>query len=70
VPQGLLIGTGRESGADEDDFHTLKRVRGELDREDKKGASQKRATDLKVGTFSGVVKAFAPKPIVKKVVRF
>jgi zinc finger CCHC domain-containing protein 9 len=66
-----LVGTGREAGADEDDFHSIRRVQGELDREDKKGAAQKRAANVKVGTFSGVVKAITPKPVVqKKVVTF
>ncbi|KAJ7632684.1 hypothetical protein FB45DRAFT_791855, partial [Roridomyces roridus] len=60
VDSGVL-GVGREAGADEDDFHTLKRRRTEVDREEKQEERFKRSVDLKAGAHSGIVKPFGSK---------
>lgn len=65
VSNTLLFGTGREAGADEDDFHTFKRKTAELNMEDKGEERRKRLRDLKVGSHSGVVKAFG-NPVTPK----
>ncbi len=65
------MGTGREAGADEDDFHTFKRRNAEVVNEEKASERLKRQADVKVGAHSGVVKSFgqvAQKP--KKVISF
>ena len=67
----MFFGTGREAGADEDDFHTFKRKNAEVSREEKADDRRKKMADVKVGAYSGVVKSFgqtAPAP--KKVVVF
>ncbi|KAJ6496739.1 hypothetical protein C8R47DRAFT_356338 [Mycena vitilis] len=46
-----MFGLGREAGADEDDFHTLKRRKTEVDRDEK---LLKRAVDVKIGAHSGI----------------
>ncbi|KAJ7685248.1 hypothetical protein DFH06DRAFT_36213 [Mycena polygramma] len=46
-----MFGLGREAGADEDDFHTLKRRKTEADRDEK---LLKRAVDVKIGAHSGI----------------
>ncbi|KAI0637792.1 hypothetical protein C8Q77DRAFT_1087895 [Trametes polyzona] len=69
----VLLGTGREAGADEDDFHTFKRVTAEVDKAEKAEERAKRRAEVKVGAHSGVVKAFGDTPAVvkkKKVVVF
>ncbi|KAI9001181.1 hypothetical protein BD414DRAFT_473869 [Trametes punicea] len=69
----LLVGTGREAGADEDDFHTFKRINIEVDKELKAEERAKRRADVKVGAHSGVVKAYGETPPAtkkKKVVFF
>ncbi|KII92610.1 hypothetical protein PLICRDRAFT_103776 [Plicaturopsis crispa FD-325 SS-3] len=68
----ILLGTGQEAGADEDDFHTFKRRRVEIDQDERQEEKAKRALDVKAGVHSGVVKSFgrpAP-PASKKVVYF
>ncbi|KAI9063344.1 hypothetical protein FKP32DRAFT_702991 [Trametes sanguinea] len=68
-----LVGTGREAGADEDDFHTFKRVTAEVDKEEKAEERAKRKADVRVGAHSGVVKAVGdalPEKKKKKVVFF
>lgn len=69
---GPWVGTGRDAGADEDDFHTLGRKKGEVEREEKGQERVKRRADVKVGALTGTVRAFgtAPAPKVKKVVTF
>ncbi|KAF8894327.1 hypothetical protein CPB84DRAFT_1816117 [Gymnopilus junonius] len=66
-----VFGTGKEAGADEDDFHSFKRRTTEIDRDEKKETKLKEMLDVKTGKHSGVVKAFgnAPAP-PKKVVVF
>ena len=68
----LFVGTGREAGADEDDFHTFKRMTAEVDKSEKAEEKAKKKAGVKVGALSGVVRAFgdtsAPKK--KKVVVF
>ncbi|RDX53127.1 hypothetical protein OH76DRAFT_1376358 [Lentinus brumalis] len=72
VATTVFVGTGRESGADEDDFHTFKRLTAEVDRSEKVGEKAKKKAGVKVGAHSGVVRAFgdAPAPKKKKVVVF
>lgn len=68
-----VLGTGGEAGPDEDDFHTLKRRTTEVDRDEKQATKRKQMLELKVGTHSGVVKAFGNVPSAtakKKVVVF
>ncbi|EMD33674.1 hypothetical protein CERSUDRAFT_159922 [Gelatoporia subvermispora B] len=64
----VFLGTGREAGADEDDFHTLKRKNAEIDQAEKFVEKTKRQANVKVGAFTGVVKAFgkASAPVTKK----
>ena len=69
----MLVGTGGEAGADEDDFHTFKRVNAEVDKAEKAEERAKRRAEVKVGAHSGVVKAFGDAPPAtkkKKVVLF
>ncbi|KAI0370291.1 hypothetical protein BV20DRAFT_966964 [Pilatotrama ljubarskyi] len=69
----ILLGTGREAGADEDDFHTFKRINAEVDKAEKAEERAKRKAEVKVGAHSGVVKAFgdaAPAAKKKKKVVF
>ncbi|KAJ3556603.1 hypothetical protein NM688_g1934 [Phlebia brevispora] len=63
--------TGREAGADEDDFHAFKRKTAEVTKEEKADERRKRKADVRVGALSGVVKSFGQvmqKP--QKVVTF
>ncbi|KAI0771851.1 hypothetical protein BD413DRAFT_546569 [Trametes elegans] len=69
----ILLGTGREAGADEDDFHTFKRINAEVDKAEKVEERVKRRAEVKVGAHSGVVKAYGDAPPAgkkKKVVFF
>ena len=72
VQTTALLGTGREAGADEDDFHTLKRKTKEVEREEKQEDKLKRLLEVKTGAHSGAVKVFGQlaQPKVKKVVYF
>ncbi|KAJ6502499.1 hypothetical protein C8R45DRAFT_621558 [Mycena sanguinolenta] len=65
-----MFGLGREAGADEDDFHILKRHKSEVDRDEKQETKMKRAVDVKVAAHSGFVKPFGNNPKTKKVVFF
>ena len=47
-----LLGTGREAGADEDDFHLIRRRNMEIDRDEREHAESLRAV-----AAAGVVKA-------------
>ncbi|KAI9463673.1 hypothetical protein BJY52DRAFT_1202944 [Lactarius psammicola] len=61
-----LLGTGREAGADEDDFHMIRRRNLEIDRDERKEAKAERA-----GVVAGVVKASGRTSIKpNKVVHF
>ncbi|KAI0063545.1 hypothetical protein BV25DRAFT_1906973 [Artomyces pyxidatus] len=70
--RSVLLGTGRGAGADEDDFHTLKRKTIEIDREEHSEERVKKMAKLKVGAHSGIVKPFGVVPArhAKKVVYF
>ncbi|KIK70827.1 hypothetical protein GYMLUDRAFT_148923 [Collybiopsis luxurians FD-317 M1] len=60
-----------DTGADEDDFHTIGRRKQELDRHDKRTEKLQRTMGVKVGAHSGVVKAFGKTSApAKKVVFF
>jgi zinc finger CCHC domain-containing protein 9 len=66
-----LLGTGREAGADEDDFHTIRQKNAEMDREDHGEERARKKAKVRVGAFTGVVKAFGKTPVQsKKVVYF
>ncbi|KAH7913282.1 hypothetical protein BJ138DRAFT_657062 [Hygrophoropsis aurantiaca] len=67
-----LLGTGKDTGADEDDFHTFKRRNAEVDKDEKRDEKTKRIVDIKAGVHTGIVKAFGKPSIVasKKVVHF
>lgn len=60
------------AGADEDDFHTLKRYKAEVEQEGQMEEKAKKMLQVKAGAFTGTVKAFGvpPKPKIKKVVHF
>ncbi|KAJ7172415.1 hypothetical protein C8R46DRAFT_1085876 [Mycena filopes] len=68
----VMFGTGREAGADEDDFHTFKRRKVQVDYDEKQDAKMKRMVDVKAGAHSGIVKSFGTNPVkpIKKVVFF
>jgi hypothetical protein len=53
-----VFGTGADAGADEDDFHTLKRRRAEVDRDERTEERVRKMANVKAGVHSGVVKAF------------
>ncbi|KAF8800207.1 hypothetical protein BYT27DRAFT_7263108 [Phlegmacium glaucopus] len=67
-----MLGTGREAGPDEDDFHTFKRRTTEVDRDEKQASKTKQMLELRAGAHSGVIKAFGnvPSTMAKKVVVF
>jgi len=68
-----VLGTGREAGPDEDDFHTFKRRTTEVDRDEKQAAKKKQMLELRAGAHSGVIKAFGDIPLAmakKRVVVF
>ena len=67
-----VLGTGREAGADEDDFHMFKRRIIEVERDEKQEAKLKEMLDVRAGALSGTVKAFGnvPASVRKKVVVF
>lgn len=58
-----VLGTGREAGPDEDDFHTFKRRTTEVDRDEKQAAKKKQMLELRAGAHSGVIKAFGDIPL-------
>ncbi|CAA7260659.1 unnamed protein product [Cyclocybe aegerita] len=71
VDPAALVGTGREGGADEDDFHTIKRTTAELDRGKKHEDKVKRVLSVQTGILSGKPVSLAnPSPAKKKVVVF
>ncbi|KAI0305620.1 hypothetical protein B0F90DRAFT_1699495 [Multifurca ochricompacta] len=67
-----LLGTGREAGADEDDFHTIRRKNAEIDRDERGEERARKEAKVLAGALTGVVKPFgkalAKQP--KKVVYF
>ena len=66
VAKTILVGTGKEGGADEDDFHTFKRTTVEVDKSEKAEMKAKKKAAVKVGAHTGVVKAFGGVPSEKK----
>ncbi|KAK7692228.1 hypothetical protein QCA50_003853 [Cerrena zonata] len=72
VATSALFGTGKEAGADEDDFHTFKRRTAEVTRDEKVEERLKKMQNVKVGAHSGIVKGFGAVPASKstKVVTF
>ncbi|KXN81456.1 hypothetical protein AN958_04567, partial [Leucoagaricus sp. SymC.cos] len=66
-----VMGTGDRPGADEDDFHTFKRRKQEVEKGSKASDDKRKSLQVRTGAHSGVVKSFGstPKP-AKKVVYF
>jgi len=66
-----LLGTGREAGADEDDFHAIRRKNVEMDRDERGEERARKEAKVRAGALTGVVKAFGKAPAMpKKVVNF
>jgi zinc finger CCHC domain-containing protein 9 len=66
-----LLGAGHEGGADEDDFHTIRRKNAEVDREEHGEERARKEAKVRAGAFTGIVKAFGKNPVKpKKVVNF
>ncbi|KAF8634302.1 hypothetical protein AX17_004254 [Amanita inopinata Kibby_2008] len=72
VKNSMVLGTGKDAGADEDDFHSLNRKTHAVDREEQREEKRKQKLDVKAGVSSGVVKAFGKEAQApaKKVVYF
>ncbi|KAJ3510136.1 hypothetical protein NLJ89_g4847 [Agrocybe chaxingu] len=71
VDPATLVGTGREGGADEDDFHVMRRTTAELDRGENHEDKVKRVLSVQTGVLSGKPVALAnSSPAKKKVVVF
>ncbi|TDL24284.1 hypothetical protein BD410DRAFT_767502 [Rickenella mellea] len=70
----IYVGSGQEAGADEDDFHILKRKTAEVDKEERDESKTKRLANIKAGALTGIVKSFPKIPaapsIPRKVVNF
>ncbi|KAM6491838.1 zinc knuckle family protein [Amanita muscaria] len=73
----LVLGTGKDAGADEDDFHILNRNKRDVDWEERQSTKKRKEMDVKVGAHSGLVKAFPVETrpakgtkAVRKVVNF
>jgi zinc finger CCHC domain-containing protein 9 len=56
------LGTGREAGADEDDFHTIRRKNVEINREERGEERARKEAKVRAGALTGVVKAFGKAP--------
>lgn len=67
-----VLGTSREAGADEDDFHVFKRRTTEMDRGEKKEEQMRRLTRIGSGAQSSKLTSsgITPQPLIKKVVYF
>jgi len=66
-----VLGTGREAGADEDDFHTIRRKNTEMDRDEHGETRARKEAKVRAGALTGVVRAFGKVPVKpKKVVYF
>jgi len=71
IAPATVIGTGRgDMGADEDDFHSFKRRKTEVEVGEKKYDKMRRLTDLKVGMHSGSLVKPAPVKAPAKTVVF
>lgn len=62
----IVIGIDGQLGADEDDFHSFKRRKSEIEQSEKEGEKVKKMMDIKAGVVSGVVKSFGNPPAVSK----
>ncbi|KAF8659689.1 hypothetical protein AX16_001792 [Volvariella volvacea WC 439] len=56
---GGIYGTGKEAGADEDDFHLLKRRTREVERDERREDKLRKSLKVKAGVQSGIIKSFA-----------
>jgi zinc finger CCHC domain-containing protein 9 len=66
-----LLGTGHEGGADEDDFHIIRRKNAEVDRDEHGEERARKEAKVRAGAFTGIVKASGKTPEKpKKVVYF
>jgi hypothetical protein len=64
-------GQGNDAGADEDDFHALKRRKIEVEEDEKRKDRVQRLANIKAGAHSGIVKSFGKSMVTsKKVVMF
>lgn len=73
IASTVFLGTGRDAGADEDDFHTFKRRNAEVDKSEKTVERVRRQADVKMGAHTGIIKSFGKKTetaAAKKVVHF
>ena len=64
--RATVLGTGREAGADEDDFHTIRRKNTEMDRDEHGEARARKEAKVRSGALTGVVKAFGKVPVKPK----
>lgn len=69
-----FVGMGHGAGADEDDFHTLKRRNVEVDRDIKKDERVKKKSSVQTGPYTGTAKTFGTSvgnsTKTKKVIHF
>jgi zinc finger CCHC domain-containing protein 9 len=61
-----LLGTGREAGADEDDFHTIRRKNVEMNLEERGEERARKEAKVRAGALTVVVKAFGKAPAKPK----
>ncbi len=61
-----MVGTGREAGADEDDFHTIRQKNAEMDRDEHGEERARKKAKVRAGAFTGVVKSFGKTPVKSK----
>lgn len=66
----VFAGTGREAGADEDDFHIIKRKAVEVEREERTESRAINKLDIKVGAMSKTIKSFVTAPAATKKIVF
>ncbi|KIM69671.1 hypothetical protein SCLCIDRAFT_1208169 [Scleroderma citrinum Foug A] len=64
-----VFGTGKEAGADEDDFHVFKRKNREVSKSERDESKQRKQLVLKVGAHTGTVKSFGD-PLPGKIVMY
>ncbi|KAI0268729.1 hypothetical protein BC834DRAFT_651030 [Gloeopeniophorella convolvens] len=66
-----LLGTGHEAGADEDDFHTIRRKNVEVDMDERGEERARKEAKVRAGALTGIVRSFGKAPVKpKKVVNF
>lgn len=64
VDSATIIGIDANLGADEDDFHSFKRRKSELERREKQDENTKRNMNVEVGAASGPAAISKPKKVV------